>query len=102
MDECHVLFLRGYTLLSTDFLQNFRKMCLEIYELDLTDFFSALGLAQQAALKKAKLKLELLTYIDMLLLLNAELEEYFVILLKDMQNQIMHNKTMTKIKIIIS
>ena len=51
-------------------------MCLEIYELDLTDFFSALGLAQQAALKKAKLKLELLTYINMLLLLNTELEEY--------------------------
>ena len=32
-------------------------MCLEIYELDLTDFFSAPGLAQQAALKKGESKI---------------------------------------------
>ena len=57
MGEYHVLFPRGCTLLSADFLQNFRKMCLEIYELDLTDFFSAPGLAQQAALKKGESKI---------------------------------------------
>ena len=43
-------------------------MCLEIYELDPAKFLSAPGLAWQAALKKAKVKLELLTDIDMLLM----------------------------------
>ena len=43
-------------------------MCLEIYELDPVCFLFAPGLAQQAALKQNKLKLDLLTDIDMLLL----------------------------------
>ena len=43
-------------------------MYLQIYELDPAEFFSALGLAWQAALKKTKVKLELLTDIDMLLM----------------------------------
>ena len=43
-------------------------MCLEIYELDPAKFFSAPGLAWQAALKKTKVKLDLLTDINMLLL----------------------------------
>ena len=40
----------------------------EIYELDPAKFLSAPELAWQAALKKAKLKLDLLTDIDMLLM----------------------------------
>ena len=43
-------------------------MCLKIYELDPTKFFSAPGLAWQAALKKTGVELELLTDIDMLLM----------------------------------
>ena len=39
-------------------------MCLEIYELDPAKFLSAPGLAWQAALKKTKVKLHLLTDID--------------------------------------
>ena len=42
-------------------------MCLKIYELDPAVFF-ALGLAQEAALKKIKVKLDLLNDIDMLLI----------------------------------
>ena len=42
-------------------------MCLKIYELDLARFLTAPGLAWQATLKKAKVKLDLLTDIDMLL-----------------------------------
>ena len=42
-------------------------MCLKIYHLDLIKFLSALGLAWQVVLKKTKVKLELLTNIDMLL-----------------------------------
>ena len=41
-------------------------MYLEIYQLDLAKFHSAPRLASQAALKKIEVKLELLTDIDML------------------------------------
>ena len=43
-------------------------MSLEIYELDPVHFLSAQGLAWQAALKKTKVKLDPLTDIDMLLM----------------------------------
>ena len=43
-------------------------MCLEIYELDLAKVISVPGLAWQVALKKTKVKLDLLTDIDMLLM----------------------------------
>ena len=41
------------------------KICLEIYELDHTKIFSAPGLAWQVALKKTKVKLDILTDINM-------------------------------------
>ena len=41
-------------------------MCLEIYELDLAKLLSAPGLAWQAALKKTKVKLDLLADIDVI------------------------------------
>ena len=40
-------------------------MCIKVYHADLAKFISAPGLAWQAALKQAKVKLELLTDIDM-------------------------------------
>ena len=43
-------------------------MCLEIYELDPAKFTLVPGLAWQVALKKTKVKLYPLTYIDMLLM----------------------------------
>ena len=52
----------------TDVFENFREMCLKIYQLDLAKFLSAPRKAWQAALKKTKVKLELLTDIDMLLM----------------------------------
>ena len=42
-------------------LDNFRNMYLKIYELDPAKFLSFLGLAWQAASKKTKVKLDLLT-----------------------------------------
>ena len=42
-------------------------MCFKIYQLDPAEFLSASGLAWQAALKKAEVKLDLLTDVDMLL-----------------------------------
>ena len=52
-----------------DLFENFGKTCLEIYQLDLAKLLSAPGLAWQAALKKTKVKLYLLTDIDMLLMI---------------------------------
>ena len=43
-------------------------MCLKLYKLDPENFFSAPGLAWQAALKKIKLKLDLWYCIDVLLM----------------------------------
>ena len=47
---------------------NFGDKCIEIYKLDPTHFLSAPGLAWKACLKKTCVKLELLTDIDMLLM----------------------------------
>ena len=48
------------------YLVNFRNISLEIYELDPSKCLSATGLALQAALKKTKVTLDLLTDIVML------------------------------------
>ena len=48
--------------------ENFRNMCLKVYELDPAHFLSLPGLAWQACLKKTSIKLELLTDYDMLLM----------------------------------
>ena len=44
-------------------------MCLKLCNLDPVKFLSSTGLAWQAALKKTEVKLELLTDIDMLLMI---------------------------------
>ena len=64
----HDLYLQSGTLLLADVYQNFRNKCIEIYGLDPAHFLSAPGLAWQACLKKTRVKLELLTDVDMLLI----------------------------------
>ena len=68
LGEYHDLYVQSDTLLLADVFENFRDKCIEIYELDPAHFLSAPGLAWQACLKKTKVKLELLTDIDMLLM----------------------------------
>ena len=68
MGEYHDLYFKNDTLLLADVFENFREMCLEIYQLDPGKFLSAPGLAWQVAFKKTKVELELLTDIDMLLM----------------------------------
>ena len=68
LGEYHDMYFKSNELLQADVFENFRKMCLKIYHLDPAKFFSAPGLAWQAALKKTEVKLELLTHIDMLLM----------------------------------
>ena len=53
------------TLLLAYVFENFRKMCLEIYEFDPANFFSTPGLAWQAVFKKTN-KIKLLTATDIL------------------------------------
>ena len=60
--------MQSDTLLLADVFENFRDMCLKEYELDLAHFLSLPGLAWQACLKKTNIELQLLTYYDMLLL----------------------------------
>ena len=52
-------------------------MCLIIYHFDTTKFLSVLGLVCQADLKKTEVKLELLTDIDMLLMVDEGIEEEY-------------------------
>ena len=65
MSDYHDLYVQTDTLL----LEKFREECIEIYGLDTSYFYSAPGLAWQACLKKTEVKLELLTDIDMLLII---------------------------------
>ena len=51
---------------------------MEIYELYPAHFLSAPGLRLQACLKKTRVKIELLTDIDMLLIIKMVLEEAYV------------------------
>ena len=62
------MYVQSDALLLADVFENFRNKCIEIYELNLAHFLSAPGLAWQACFKKTRVKLELLTHIDMLLI----------------------------------
>ena len=69
LGEYHDLFFQSNTLLLADVFENFRNMCLEIYKLDSSKIFSVAVLTWQAALKKTKVKLDLLTDIHVLLMI---------------------------------
>ena len=56
MGEYHDLHVPSDTLLLADTFENFRNMCVEIYELDPSKYLSASGLAWQVTLKKTKVK----------------------------------------------
>ena len=68
LGDYHDLYVQSDTLLLADVFENFRNKCIEIYELDPAHFLSAPGLAWQACLKKTGVKLELVTDIDTLLM----------------------------------
>ena len=68
LGDYHDFHVQSDKLLLADVFENFRNKCIEIYEFDPAHFLSAPGLAWQACLKKTEIKLELLTDIDMLLM----------------------------------
>ena len=68
MGDYHDLHVQTDTLSLANVFEKFREKCIEIYGLYPSYFYSARGLAWKAWLKKAGVKLELLTDIDMLLM----------------------------------
>ena len=68
LGDYHDLHVQSDTLLLADVFENFRNMCIKVYDFDPAHFLSAPGLAWQACLKKTEVKLELLTAVDMLLM----------------------------------
>ena len=67
-DEYYDLYVQSDSLLLADVFQNCRIKCIEIYELDPAHFLSAPGIAWEAYLKKTEIEIELLTDVDMLLM----------------------------------
>ena len=65
MKAYHDLYLESDVLLLADFFEKFRDMCLDSYGLDAAHYFTAPGMAWDAALKMTKVNLELLTDADM-------------------------------------
>ena len=66
--DYHELYNETDVLLLADVFENFRNICLENYKLDPAHYFTAPGLAWDACLKMTGVNLELLTDIDMLLM----------------------------------
>ena len=66
--DYHELYNKVDVLLLADVFENFRNICLENYELDPAHYYTAPGLAWDAALKVTGVNLELLSDIDMLLM----------------------------------
>ena len=67
------MYVQSDTLLPADLFENLRNKCIEIYELDPAHYFSAPGLAWQVCFKKTGVELELLTDIDMFLMVEKEI-----------------------------
>ena len=63
------MYVQSDTLLLADVFENFRNMCIKVYELDTAHFLSAPGLAWQACLKKTEVELKLITDVDMVLMI---------------------------------
>ena len=66
--EYHNFYAQSNRLLLADVFENFRDKCIKIYDFDPSNFLTRTRLAWQACLKESKAELELLTDIDMLLI----------------------------------
>lgn len=66
LGEYYELYLKSDVLLLTDVFETYRDLCLKTYKLDPAQYFTAPGLSWDAMLKFTKVKLDLLTDVDML------------------------------------
>ena len=75
LSNYHDLHIQSDTSLLVDVFESFRNKCIEIYQLDPAHFLFAPGLAWQACLKKTEVKLDFLTNIDMLLIVEKGIRD---------------------------
>ena len=68
LGDYHDLYLRTDVILLANVFEAFRYTCLEHYKLDPAHFYTSPGLAWKACLRKTRVRLELLTDPDMLLM----------------------------------
>ena len=68
LEDYHDLHNQTDVLLLADVFENFRNICCKHYKLDPAHYFTAPGLAWGAALKVTEVKVELLSDMDMLLM----------------------------------
>ena len=66
--DYHELYNKSDVLLLTDVFENFRDLCMKVYKVDPAHYYTAPGLFWDACLKKTGVELELLTNVDMLLM----------------------------------
>ena len=69
LGDYHDLYVKTDTLQLADVFENFRKVCQEKYGLDPAHYYSAPGLSWDALLKKTEVELDLLTDMDMHLMI---------------------------------
>ena len=69
LGDYHNLYVATDSLLLADVFENIRKVCQEKYGLDPAHYYSAPGLSWDALLKKTGVELELLTDMDMHLMI---------------------------------
>ena len=73
MRDYYDLYVQYGTLLLADVFEKFRDKCIDIYGFDPFYFLSAPGLAWQPCFKKTEVKLELLTDIHMLFMIEERI-----------------------------
>ena len=64
MGEYDDLYLKSDVLLLADVFENFRKTCMQYYELDKCHYFTSPGLSWDAMFKMTDIKLELIIEIE--------------------------------------
>ena len=73
LGEYHDLYLKSDVLLLSDVFENFRETCFQYYKLDPAHYYSAPGLSWNACLKMTGIELELISDVDMYLMIEKGL-----------------------------